>query len=939
MKTNDTRIPRQLNPLALTTALLFLVACTAPATPPPTETLVPTPTQWVPPTATPTTTPTTPSREIVLAAPEESTVVNSPVKVEGRVSVMPFEANLRGRVYDAQGRVVGEEPIQVRPDVEGELGGPGTFSGAIPFEIESAGPGRVEVAEISARDGSVVVSATVVVTLTTSAAALPDLTPPPRGWIAFKTPEEQLALTAPDGSRGVTVTKQAEVGSFAWSPDGRSLAFVRDGQVMLLSIEDNRVISLTGPGTIRSPELAWSHDSRRLAYLHSLEKGSQPVAPDALRVLDVAAREAVTVSTYSNTRPEEKAVICPQPFTYPVLPVTSPWSKTVQIWDCRDAEVVGELHTASYCCDYLWLPDTEAIVLAKEETDKAGIEWTCLEDTQDCMKGETKVTHPTSVAVWRTGDDATGKGALAVVLEGTQTRHYYPTRWLSDGRLEVMVREFDETTFEGPAQPARVTYTYLSVTEDGRLQEVRSSDLPWWAAGGFRERFEATDLHREQDRERPVIPGWEVGPDGESVAFGWSRQIDAEEWERVIYVWQGEGEPRRLTTGLYPQWQPEVGAPSEQVRRVWSPDGQWTAIVDEAAGSLTLEGPDGATSVILPEGSTVGAVTWAPDGKLLLVERTNWLPPQDDQPQASGPPEIWVVRIADGTVEPAALLFRPDAEEVEEQALGGLAEVVFGRWAPDGRHIFLWIGTSGSIRADGNAPWVLDTATGEAVRPADWALVNSRYYSWAPDSSALAITAGGGRSAQVNKWLNIVDLRTGEVTTVISKTEQVPGIVAWPPISTREDRIAYAAVPAEKTGKAHASLMTFENPAIAARRIYLLDPGTGEYRRLNDVAGYQDVPVWSKDGERLYYVQRDRETETLVLMVADPATGEARPIEASRRPAPPDTRVGYYGQAAWDEVLSHLPDDATWEPDSGASRLPESPDVAIVGAQTQYLRE
>ena len=377
----------------------------------------------------------------------------------------------------------------------------------------------------------------------------------------------------------------------------------------------------------------------------------------------------------------------------------------------------------------------------------------------------------------------------------------------------------------------------------------------------------------------------------------------------------------------------EADVPSEQVQRVESPDEQWTAIVDEATGSLALEGPDGDTSVVLPEGSTVGAVAWAPDGKLLLVERRNWLPPQDDQPQASGPPEVWAVRIAGGSAEPPTLLFRPDAEEVEEQALGGLAEVVFGRWAPDGRHIFLWIGASGSIRADGNAPWVLDTKTGNAVRPADWALVNPRYYSWAPDSSALVITAGGGRSAQVNKWLNIVDVDSGQVTTVISDTEQVPGIAAWSPAenSTMGDRIAYAAVPAEKTGKAHASLMTFDNPAIAARRIYLLDPGTGETRRLNDAEGYQDAPVWSRDGQRLYYVQRDPKTDTLVLMVADPETGEAEPIEASRRPAPADTRVGYYGQAAWDDVLGYVPDDASWEPMADTTSEQASACVPIAG--------
>ncbi len=118
--------------------------------------------------------PTTPPRKIVLAAPEEDTTVTNPVEVRGRVSVMPFEANLRGRVYDAQGQVVGEAPIQAQPDTEGELGGPGTFAGTIPFQVETSGPGRVEIAEISAQDGSVVVSATAAVTLTNGATSALD---------------------------------------------------------------------------------------------------------------------------------------------------------------------------------------------------------------------------------------------------------------------------------------------------------------------------------------------------------------------------------------------------------------------------------------------------------------------------------------------------------------------------------------------------------------------------------------------------------------------------------------------------------------------------------------------------------------------------------------------------------------------------------------------
>jgi hypothetical protein len=110
--------------------------------------------------------PATPPGEVVLDAPHEGASLSSPVQALGRVSVIPFEGTLRGRIYDSLGRVVGEKPIQARADVEGDLGGPGTFVGPVPFDVAVAGPGLVEVAEISVRDCSIVVSATVAVTLT-----------------------------------------------------------------------------------------------------------------------------------------------------------------------------------------------------------------------------------------------------------------------------------------------------------------------------------------------------------------------------------------------------------------------------------------------------------------------------------------------------------------------------------------------------------------------------------------------------------------------------------------------------------------------------------------------------------------------------------------------------------------------------------------------------
>ena len=104
---------------------------------------------------------TTLPRLIVLDSPSRGASISSPVQVSGSVSVSPFESTLRGRVYDASGQVVGEGPIMVAS----EMGQPGTFSGEISISAGAGGAGRVEVAEISPKDGSVVVSAAVDVML------------------------------------------------------------------------------------------------------------------------------------------------------------------------------------------------------------------------------------------------------------------------------------------------------------------------------------------------------------------------------------------------------------------------------------------------------------------------------------------------------------------------------------------------------------------------------------------------------------------------------------------------------------------------------------------------------------------------------------------------------------------------------------------------------
>jgi hypothetical protein len=115
----------------------------------------------VPPGAVPVATAQAP-RTITIEVPGNGASVTSPVAVQGRVTIAPFENNLVGRVYDGSGRVVGQGPIAVTAP---GLGQPGTFSGSIPFSASGFGPGRVEIEDVNVSGGPPFATASVQVNL------------------------------------------------------------------------------------------------------------------------------------------------------------------------------------------------------------------------------------------------------------------------------------------------------------------------------------------------------------------------------------------------------------------------------------------------------------------------------------------------------------------------------------------------------------------------------------------------------------------------------------------------------------------------------------------------------------------------------------------------------------------------------------------------------
>jgi len=222
-------------------------------------------------------------------------------------------------------------------------------------------------------------------------------------------------------------------------------------------------------------------------------------------------------------------------------------------------------------------------------------------------------------------------------------------------------------------------------------------------------------------------------------------------------------------------------------------------------------------------------------------------------------------------------------------------QIILGTWSPDSERLTFWQGSnSASLQADGLPLWVLDVQTGAAKELSKAAVINKTYQSWSPDGEFLAFTDGGGRSAQINKWLALYQVQDDKLEIVIPADQLVTGALAWSPWNSQ---IAVAAVDASQTGPDYADNMGWNNPAIAARRIYLVEPLARAYWRLTQTEAYEDAPKWLQDGGQIYFVQRDQDTAR--IMSANPILGEAQPT-GCEAPMPPSAQ--YYGQVDWSEL-------------------------------------
>ena len=171
----------------------------------------------------------------------------------------------------------------------------------------------------------------------------------------FTLAPDDLYLVSTDGSRRVRLTHTAaDESSPSWAPNGRRLAYVRDGRIYTISITGAPGRPLT-PGTGDS-EPQWSPDGRWIAYIHGRPGNGvlvliHPDGRGARRVSDPGA-------DCPRWSPSGRRIAYRQ---YGIVHVT----------DLNGLVTLALTNSIAdgYSCDYAWAPNGNTIVTATIGTD------------------------------------------------------------------------------------------------------------------------------------------------------------------------------------------------------------------------------------------------------------------------------------------------------------------------------------------------------------------------------------------------------------------------------------------------------------------------------------------------------------------------------------------------------------------------------------------
>jgi TolB protein len=236
---------------------------------------------------------------------------------------------------------------------------------------------------------------------------------------------------------------------------------------------------------------------------------------------------------------------------------------------------------------------------------------------------------------------------------------------------------------------------------------------------------------------------------------------------------------------------------------------------------LVLMDVDGKGAEVLRRESTIAMLpSWRPDGGEILITSYR-----------SGKPEIWGIRVPDGTARPLI-------------SLGDLASGAV--YSPDGRSIAF------TASVDGNSDVYVAGADGSGIRRLTTDPATDTSPSWSPDGRRIAFVSS--RSGNPHVYVMNADGTDQRRLTFKGNYNQTP---RWSP---RGDQIAFTARDERKV---------FD--------VFLVSPETGKITRVTQDQGRtNEEPSWAPNG-RLLVLVTDRGGRQQ-LVVANPVGDRQRVI-------------------------------------------------------------